>query len=258
MSHIIVDPDSRFIINADDRSITNASGERLTIMQYDHNSERVTFELPRYIEGHDMSLCDLVMVLFDNTSKGTSVSTRNVTSGVYKITDLAVDKNDPEKLTFTWLIGSESTQYNGTLKFQLEFSCYENEKTGVPSYNWHTDQCQMIDILPTLNSADNMVTYYPNVITDMDSRLTALETNGVPENRLATAINEYFTANPVEKLTAEELQLAITQYFYDNPVDTISMTDVDTAINNAILKTYKNQIIDYVIAALPNGDEVSY
>lgn len=263
MSHSIIDPDIHFIVNADDRSITNESGERVTIMQYDHNSERVTFELPRHIEDHDMSLCDLVVVLFANTSRGTSISSRNTSAGVYQVTDLAIKDGDEKTLTCSWLIAREATQYKGTLKFQLEFVCHENEETGTPEYNWHTDQCDMIDIHPSLDSAHNIGEAYPDIIVQMDARLSVLEDNGVPQDRVANAVLEYLTENPIEKLTNEELQAAITQYFVENPIkEGVTEQEMNDAINNAINTainfTYKDTIINYVIDALPNGDEVSY
>ena len=140
MSHNIIDPDLHFIIDADNRSITNETGSKLTIMQYDHNSERATFELPRYIEDHDMSQCDLVIVLFANTSKGTSASNRSTSSGVYQVTDLEIKQDEPETLTCSWLISREATQYVGTLKFQMQFVCHENNETGVPEYYWSVCQ----------------------------------------------------------------------------------------------------------------------
>jgi len=53
-------------------------------MQFDKNSERLSFELPRYIDSHDMSTCDKAEVHFVN-SNGTETNT-----GTYTATDLAV------------------------------------------------------------------------------------------------------------------------------------------------------------------------
>lgn len=222
MSHSIIDPDLHFIIDADNRSITNETGERLTIMQYDHNSERATFELPRYIEEHDMFQCDLVMVLFANTSKGTSASNRSTSSGVYQVTDLEIKQDYPDTLTCSWLIAREATQYVGTLKFQIQFVCHENEETKVPEYYWHTDQCDMIDVKPSLSSGNDVGEAYPDILTSMDARVAILEKNGVPDDRLGEAVNEYLTKHPIEKLTAEELRAAIDAYFVDNPVDEVN------------------------------------
>lgn len=230
MSHNIIDPDLHFIVNADDRSITNKSGEILTIMQYDHNSERATFEIPRYIEEHDMLLCDLVMVLFTNTSRGTSAANRSTSSGDYKVKDLAVKQDYPDTLTCSWLIAREATQYVGTLKFQLQFVCHENEEKQIPEYYWHTDQCNMIEVKPSLNSGNEVAEAYPDVITDMDGRISKLEKNGVPDNRLDAAIDEYLAKHPIEKVTEAELRTAIEAYFVDNPVAEVTDEHIETVI----------------------------
>lgn len=240
MSHTIIDPDLHFIVNADDRSITNESGGILTIMQYDHNSERATFEFPRYIEGHDMFACNFVLVLFDNTSKGTSASNRSISSGVYKVTDLAIKKDHPDTLTCSWLIAREATQYVGTLTFQLQIVCYENEEAGIPEYYWHTDKCTMINVKPSLNSGNEIVEAYPDAFTQFDKRVSDLEANGVPQDRLAAAIDEYFAENPVEKLTEEELRVAIDAYFVDHPTDEID----DEYIEGVIAQYLKDHPIE--------------
>lgn len=49
--HSIYDTDPHFVIDAVTRAITTQS-KKLKLMQYDHNSERLTFEMPRHIDGH--------------------------------------------------------------------------------------------------------------------------------------------------------------------------------------------------------------
>ncbi len=61
-NHNIADSDTRFIIDPITRIIRNQASKKTTLMQNDHNSERFTFELPRYVEGHDMSLCNAVEI----------------------------------------------------------------------------------------------------------------------------------------------------------------------------------------------------
>lgn len=65
--HNIIDSDMRFTVDAVSRRIKSES-KKVTLMQNDHNSERFTFEIPRYIEGHDMMLCNKVEVHYLNSS----------------------------------------------------------------------------------------------------------------------------------------------------------------------------------------------
>ena len=66
--HSIYDCDTHFVIDPVTREIKNES-EKTVIVQNDHNSERFSFELPKTIEGHDMSLCNVVQVHYLNTDK---------------------------------------------------------------------------------------------------------------------------------------------------------------------------------------------
>lgn len=67
--HNIIDSDMHFTVYAVSRRI-KSEPKKVTLMQNDHNSERFTFEIPRYIEGHDMSLCNAVEVHYlDSSSK---------------------------------------------------------------------------------------------------------------------------------------------------------------------------------------------
>ena len=68
MAHNIIDSDARFSINSVTRQIKNESKQKTSLMQNDHNSERFGFILDRYIEGHDMSLCNQVEVHYLNSS----------------------------------------------------------------------------------------------------------------------------------------------------------------------------------------------
>ena len=54
--HPVLDTDLHFIINPANRSIVKQYDGKAHIMQYDHNSERLTFDVPRHIEEHDLSL----------------------------------------------------------------------------------------------------------------------------------------------------------------------------------------------------------
>jgi hypothetical protein len=47
--HIVIDTDTHFTIDENTRLISIASGQT-KVMQGDHRSERITFELPRLID----------------------------------------------------------------------------------------------------------------------------------------------------------------------------------------------------------------
>ena len=195
-SHPIYDSDKHFVIDPITRNITNNSS-KLTITQYDHNSERFTFEIPRIIEGHDMSLSDLVRVHFINIG---SIKT-NTNSGVYEVDDMLVSLHDPDTITFSWLISGAATRYNGSLNFAIRFYCISDES--IIDYSWGTNIYSGIKVSNSLDNSEAIAEDYVDVLekwkqdvidTCFDytnkiiGNLNDLETEA--KNNLVVAINE--------------------------------------------------------------------
>ena len=131
-SHVLYDADPHFKINTKSRTISNESG-KTTLVQYDHNSERFTFEADRYIDGHDLSLCNSVEIHYLNIES----ATKRVGTGVYTVDDLHVKESDPNTIVFSWVIARNATQLIGQLNFIVRFACV-SETTGAVEYAWHT------------------------------------------------------------------------------------------------------------------------
>ena len=208
-SHQIYDSDKHFVIDPITRNITNNSS-KITIMQYDHNSERFTFEIPRIIEGHDMSLSDVVRVHFINIG---SIKT-NTNPGVYEVDDVTISLDDPDTITFSWLISGASTKYNGSLHFAIRFYCLSDES--VIEYSWGTNIYSGINVANSIDNSETIAEDYVDVLekwkqdtidiwsdytNNMIGNLNALETQA--KENLVLAINEV-------KNTADSKQDAIS------------------------------------------------
>lgn len=81
--HSVYDTDNHFKVDGITRAITDISETKTSLVQHDHNSERFTFEIPRYIEGHDMLACNDVSVRYRNGATG------GATKGKYKVRRLS-------------------------------------------------------------------------------------------------------------------------------------------------------------------------
>ena len=132
LKHSVYDTDTHFSINPITRVLKNEASQKTSLIQYDHNSERFTFELPRYIEGHDMSLCNVVQVHYNNID----AKTKEQSCGVFEVTDLQISPDDDEVVIFSWLISQNATRYVGSLNFLVRFSC--TDETGTVFYVWNT------------------------------------------------------------------------------------------------------------------------
>lgn len=145
MAHIhrVYDTDYHFLIDPVTRAIKNLSG-KITLIQYDHNSERFTFEIPRYVDGHDMSLCNRVEVHYNNAGNG------RTNPGFYPVDDLGLYPTDDNVVICSWLISNEATQLVGRLAFGVRFSCIAND--GTVEYAWNTIPYGEINIAPSIYS----------------------------------------------------------------------------------------------------------
>lgn len=154
--HGVTDSDKRFVIDPLTRTITNQSG-KLVLIQYDHNSEQFTFECPRFVDGHDMTLCNKVEVHYINTGTGKDRST-----GIFEADIPVVSEDNPNAVTFTWLVSNNATQYVGKLNFVIRFSCVGDE--GVVEYAWNTGIYSDIAIAPSIYNGEVFVEEYVDIL----------------------------------------------------------------------------------------------
>lgn len=165
--HIVSDSDTYFIIDPITRQIENVNSAKNVIMQYDHNSERFTFELPRYVDGHDMLECTSVTVNVDNIEIG--VDEPRINSDAPDMTDLRAHPNNPDKVISSWLVSRNSTQLPGILSFHIEYKCVDSNGNVV--YEWSTDSYDGIEIRPRKKNGSAAVLEYNDVLEQWRSRI---------------------------------------------------------------------------------------
>ena len=176
--HDIVDDDRYFVIDPDTRAISHPSEIPLTLIQHDRNSERFTFELPRVIDGHDMTNCDKVQVHFINVD---AINDNVHSSSVYEAIDLVDVEGKEDTLMFTWLISHEATRYVGPLNFAVRFMCTTTkiEADGTTSriidYSWNTKPFAGVVISEGMDYSDAMSGDYYDVI---DTWLNTINNRG--------------------------------------------------------------------------------
>lgn len=170
-SHVVRDPDNYFMIDPDTRKMSNVTGVRNVLMQYDHNSEVYTFEVPRYVEGHDMLHCNRVRLHYINIGSGS----RNRYADVVEMYDLKVNPQDNSTVISTWTIRREATQLAGTLNFLVQYMCVDD--AGEVVYEWHTDIYTEVDIKTGMNNSEQAIIEYSNVLEQWYQKLFGLESS---------------------------------------------------------------------------------
>lgn len=172
--HSVYDSDTHFIINPVTRSIRNPGSQKIILMQKDHKSERFTFELPRFIEGHDMSQCNKVEIHYINFESVAKNPKSH--SDVYTVDDLQIAPDDDKFVICSWLISKNVTMYAGGLSFLVVFKCI-NEDGKTIEYAWHTDQFKGISISEGINADESFEAEYPDIIEQWKESVIAHFTN---------------------------------------------------------------------------------
>lgn len=173
--HSVTDSDTHFIIDPITRQLKNETCKKLTLMQGDHNSERFTFELPRTIEGHDMSTCNKVEVHYININ----AETKQRSEGVYEVEDFGVNANDESICVCSWLVSGEATKYSGFLNFVVRFVC---ENDGTVDYVWNTAIYSGITISDGVYNGNAVVTQYADILAQWWKKLLLANGGNIDEN----------------------------------------------------------------------------
>lgn len=170
MAHkgLIVDGDGHFIIDPVTRSIVNESG-KTTLIQFDHNSERLTFEVSPIVEGHEMSKCNRVEIHYINIA----TDKRSQVRGIYPVDDLKLEDN---KLTLSWLISRNVTQLEGVVSFVVQFKCMDD---GNEVYSWSTAVSDTLKVSKGIDNDGAIDENYSDLISQWYSMLVESSTGGV-------------------------------------------------------------------------------
>ena len=166
--HLVADPDTYFVINPDTREIENTSRGKQIVMQYDHNSETYTFQVPRHIEGHDMLLSNHVWVHFNNVDENGEEN-----ADLAEMTDLRENPDDPETLISSWTITREATQLVGILSFAVQYECVSED--GTPVYEWHTDLYDRVEVRKSKRNSASVAVEYSAILEQWYTRIFGAE-----------------------------------------------------------------------------------
>lgn len=132
------DDDAMFVVDRDTRKIIIPSGQSFLAMCHDRDSEVLTFKVPRYADGVDLS------------TKAASVHYMTGKGGSFSTAELTTKSVEEGYLILTWLVGSDVTYEVGLVKFGLEF---QSPADAYPKYFWQTQPVE----LPVLDSITSII-----------------------------------------------------------------------------------------------------
>lgn len=228
--HIITDSDTRFVLDPITRKLTTVSLKKV-MAQGDHRSEVITFELPRYIEGHDMSLCTSAQVHFTNTE---GKQPKRTCSDVWEASDLTLDG---DKVTFSWLVENTATKYAGSLAFSIKLQCLAVGEDGVViKYEYNSAEYTKISIIKAQDNISEAVeestsllsSFKEQVIADTEDALRASM-----EGYISQAQNAAQDAADSAAQASAIVGLTVDTALSDTSINPVQNKAVKAAIDNA-------------------------
>lgn len=188
--HDVTDQDTHFLIDTETRKISNETNTKVTLVQFDHNSEILTFEMPRTVEGHDMAECDEIRVHYINISK----NRKKQKEGVYEVQDKGLSE-DEQNIRFSWLISRNATEIAGSLNFLICFSCISEQI----DYAWNTEICRSISVSDGMNNSEVIEEEYFDILEQWKQKLFGIG------NTEEQKIKEVYASekNTIEKMVAQ-------------------------------------------------------
>lgn len=123
LSQNLVDDDPYFTVDRNKRLVSVSGTQDMLAVNFDENSEVITFKFPRYADGVDLSTKE-IYVNYERSDK-----TRN------KALCTLTDTSD-SYVVFTWVVSAYATQVEGTLNFNIEFRSVD--------YRWQTQPTSLL------------------------------------------------------------------------------------------------------------------
>lgn len=162
--HSVYDDDLHFRVDANTREISFVGESNIILVQHDHNSEVFTFEIPREVEGHDMTQCTSVEVHYINLD----ASSKEQSKGICVCEKAEI--TDSGNIVYRWLISRNATKFVGTLSFALRFACITN---GEVDYAWNTGIFEGVQISNGINNSEEVAEEYVDILAAWKAEIDA-------------------------------------------------------------------------------------
>lgn len=245
-ANTIYDSDTHFVIDPVTRAIHNDSG-KLVLIRGDHNSERYTFEIPRTIEGHDMSECSVVQIHYENLSKNKKFVNRDF----YTVDDLQISSENNETVLFSWLVSDASTQLVGTLRFSVRFECLTED--GVREYVWNTAYFDKILVNDCIYSTDSVLVEHSDFVSRVESVIDKIPTRVSQLDNDKGYLTEYTEKDPTVGNWAKEKEkpsYSASEISYGESTLDVCLEQVSESIPS---DTHINELINQAMGVIENG-----
>ena len=148
-------PEEEHIVVGDDRVITVPDSLKRIAVQWDHDIETVTFDCPRYWDGHDLS----TMIIYINYLCPSGYL------GAALVENVRVDETNENIIHFEWTISDNVTATQGHLIFLV--CAKEQDEDGSNRHHWNSELNREMYVSEGLELPPDFVETHPDILTQI-------------------------------------------------------------------------------------------
>lgn len=202
----------------------------------DHNSVQIIFELPRYVNGYDMSdEKNLIHIHFVNLSE----DGENYSKGVAEAISREIED---DKLSFAWLVDDRATKYAGVVSVGISVKQYDDIDGQVQKkYSWSTTPYGKTVVWDSHdNTAEAVEREYDYLVATVNTLVTLSLQNKLSEaemnidNKVAQAQSQLVSHTTSAIIEFDRKASGAIDNFDRNANEALEL------INNSVAETKKN------------------
>lgn len=200
--------DEPHIVIGSDKTISVPNGLEHIAVQGEHNIETVTFDCPRYWDGHDLSQMQMRIVYQRPDGHREP----------HLVENLRVDEVDENTIHFDWTVSGNVTAVKGNISFMVCAKLSDSE--GNREREWHTRLNQDLIVDEGMDcSGAEIVEQNPDIIEAILVQLDDLKNaGGVSDEQIGNAVAAYLEENPITPgIDEEEVHNIVAAYLQENP-----------------------------------------
>ena len=148
-------PEEEHIVIGDDRFITVPDSLKRIAVQWDHDIETVTFDCPRYWDGHDLSkMAVYINHLCPSGALGSTIAT-----------NVHVDETNTNLMHFDWTISNCVTTAEGYITFLV--CAKTQDEDGTNKHHWNSEINKEMYVSAGLELPDDFTETHPDILTQV-------------------------------------------------------------------------------------------
>lgn len=180
------------MINPEERTINVPESERLFGVNFDKDVEKKYFKCPKIV-GNNIDLSKhKIYVVYQKANE--NITTLMGEVGKYWCEDVKVDETG-DYIEFSWLLSGNVLEEQGFIAFKV-VAVYTDTETGELKTRWNTVPSVGL-VRFTLSDGEEITEQYADVISQLLSRMDAVEDIATPE-AMKAYVEQYLNEHPIE------------------------------------------------------------